>query len=70
MIHHHRPLKAAPAEFALFKIWPHVGIVGSPKPKKLMAASPRIAAGTDIAILAKVKGSSWGITCLKYYIYI
>ncbi len=32
---------------------------------KLREASAKIAPGTEIAMLAKVKGSSWGIICLK-----
>jgi hypothetical protein len=38
---------------------------GSPRPKKERAASPRIAPGTAIAILANVNGRSCGIMCLK-----
>ena len=53
-IHHHRPLAAAPNVFASCKICPHVGNVGSPKPRKLRPASVVIAAGTEIAILANV----------------
>ena len=64
IIHHHNPLAAAAAEFASCKICPHVGIDGSPNPRKLRAASPNIAPGTAIAILANVKGSSCGMTCL------
>ena len=52
-IHHHKPLDAAPKVCASCKICPHVGNVGSPRPRKLKPASVVIAAGTEIAILAK-----------------
>ena len=54
IIHHHKPREAAPAVFASCRICPHVGTEGSPNPKKLRGASPRMAAGTEIAILANV----------------
>ena len=57
-IHHHNPLAAAPYVFASCKICPHVGNVGSPRPKKLRPASVVIAAGTDIATLAKAYGNN------------
>ena len=53
-IHHHNPLAAAPNVFASCNICPHVGKVGSPRPRKLRPASVVIAAGTEIAMLAKV----------------
>ena len=53
IIHHHNPLAAAPNVFASCNICPHVGNDGSPNPKKLRPASVVIAAGTEIAILAK-----------------
>ena len=57
-IHHHSPLAAAPYVFASCNICPHVGNVGSPKPKKLIPASVVIAAGTEIAILANAYGAA------------
>src|SRR5579884_744120 len=63
--HHQTPLAAAPAEFASCNIWPHVGMDGSPRPTKLRPASPKMAAGTEMAMLAKVNGKSCGIMCLK-----
>ena len=51
-IHHHMPCAAAPCSLASCSICPHVGNVGSPRPRKLRPASVVIAAGTDMATLA------------------
>lgn len=64
-IHHHIPLAAAFADCASCRITPQVGIVGSPSPMKLNPDSPKIAVGTDNAIVAKAKGNNWGMICLK-----
>ena len=64
-IHHHIPRDAASAVLASWSSCPQVGNDGSPKPRKLNAASVRIAAGTAIATLANVSGSNCGIMCLN-----
>ena len=52
-IHHHNPLAAAPYVFASCNICPHVGNVGSPRPKKLMPASVVTVSYTHLTLLTK-----------------
>ena len=65
IIHHHNPSVVALAALASLRILPQVGIVISLNPRKLKPASARIAAGTEYAIMTKIKGSSWGTICLN-----
>ena len=58
IIHHQSPRAAASEELAWCRICPHVGIDGSPSPKKLSAASVKMAEGTARAMLANVRGNS------------